>query len=121
MGLANILTSSINDFALEGSKLKSKSARYSAWYAKYRTAIPGCAFIELSKTNAVTIASLLGQKWVVDMAALQGKSSRLRPAYILVNLAKKSQNARKGHCRTIVENVRKLCDLMIADIWKEQS
>lgn len=74
-GVADILGSAINDYAVDGSKLKSKSARQTAWYASYRASVPGLASVlkELTSSDASTIVSLLAQGWSSSLLPMQGE------------------------------------------------
>jgi hypothetical protein len=74
-GIEDTLTSYLRDFVTDGMKTKSKVARQSAWYAKYRATIPGLAGLlkDLTKGDSTTIASLLSQEWSSTLAAFHSK------------------------------------------------
>ena len=74
-GLADMLNSSLKDFAIDGPKLKTKTARHAAWYGKYKAGIPGLRMVltDLDKATAMAIVSLLGQNWTTDLTAMQGE------------------------------------------------
>lgn len=78
-GIEDILTTSIKDFAADGTKSKTKVARQTLWYAKYRATIPGLASIlkDLSKTDATTIVSLLAQQWSTSLPAFHSTFTSL--------------------------------------------
>jgi hypothetical protein len=74
--ISDILSSSMKDFVTDGTKSKSKLARQSLWYSKYRATIPGLSGLlkDLTKNDAVTIISLLAQNWSTSLPAFHGES-----------------------------------------------
>ena len=76
-GIDDILSSHLKDFATDGTKSKSKTARQAAWYAKYRGTIPGLAVLvkDLTKSDSTTIVSLLSQEWSSTLATFHSEFS----------------------------------------------
>ena len=76
-GIEDTLTSYLKDFVTDGTKTKSKVARQSAWYAKYRATIPGLAGLlrDLTKSDSTTIISLLSQEWSSTLPAFHSEFS----------------------------------------------
>jgi hypothetical protein len=75
MGVTDMLSSGMNDFVIDGNKSKSKVARHSTWYAKYKATIPGLAGLlkDLAKSDVVTILSILSHEWSKSLPDLHSE------------------------------------------------
>jgi len=69
----------MKDYVTDGTKSKSKVARQSLWYSKYRATLPGLSGLlkDLTKNDAVTIVSLLTQNWSTSLPAFHGVSTAM--------------------------------------------
>ena len=128
-----MMNAGLNDYSTDATpKSKAKATKQGEWYSQYHASLPllgGIVRAELSGNVASDILSWMVGRWQSNVDNfkrtfthfLTDSRQRIRAQTMLVDLENHIEVITSSDCRRVIETTRKMCDVVISDIWNSKS